>query len=411
MKILVAGGGASGFMAAITAAERWPHHTVIIAEKSHRVLSKVLISGGGRCNVTHRPLDIHDFSDQYPRGKRFLKKVLHEFGAADAIQWFESRGVRLKTEVDGRVFPASDDSASIAGCLEGEARRLGIQVLLKKGLDSFEKVDSGFQVHFSDGTKEVFVCFFLATGGFPKSSSYDFLREAGIAIKEPLPSLFTFNSPGNPISKLMGVSVPFAQVKIGGTKLVHHGPLLITHWGFSGPAVLKLSAFGAELLAEMKYEFNVEIRWCNDITREECRAMWLGWRDKKVKTLIANHSGLNLPERLWNFLVEEAQISDKTRWADIGNKGIDSLLNQVFSNIHAIKGKTTFKEEFVTCGGVCLDKVDHRTMEYKNIPGLYFAGELLDVDGVTGGFNFQNAWTTGFIAGRSVGQNYSSVRL
>ncbi|HMY83089.1 MAG: NAD(P)/FAD-dependent oxidoreductase [Saprospiraceae bacterium] len=411
MKILVAGGGASGFMAAITAAERWPHHTVIIAEKSHRVLSKVLISGGGRCNVTHRPLDIHDFSDQYPRGKRFLKKVLHEFGAADAIQWFESRGVRLKTEVDGRVFPASDDSASIAGCLEGEARRLGIQVLLKKGLDSFEKVDSGFQVHFSDGTKEVFDRIILATGGFPKSSSYDFLREAGIAIKEPLPSLFTFNSPGNPISKLMGVSVPFAQVKIGGTKLVHHGPLLITHWGFSGPAVLKLSAFGAELLAEMKYEFNVEIRWCNDITREECRAMWLGWRDKKVKTLIANHSGLNLPERLWNFLVEEAQISDKTRWADIGNKGIDSLLNQVFSNIHAIKGKTTFKEEFVTCGGVCLDKVDHRTMEYKNIPGLYFAGELLDVDGVTGGFNFQNAWTTGFIAGRSVGQNYSSVRL
>ncbi len=405
MKILIAGGGAAGFMAAITAAERWPLHSFIIAEKSLRVLSKVLISGGGRCNVTHQPLSLDEFSDNFPRGKRFLKKILHEFSAADAMQWFESRGVRLKTEADGRIFPVSDDSTSIAGCLEGEAQRVGIQIILKKGLDSFEKTDSGFSVHFSDNTKGEFDRIILAMGGFPKSSSYDFLREAGIEVKEPLPSLFTFNSSGNPITRLMGVSVPSARVRIAGTKLVQEGPLLITHWGFSGPAVLKLSAFGAELLAGMEYEFNIEIRWISDFSREECRQLWLRRRDEKVKSLVVNHSGLALPDRLWRFLVEDAQIHDTTRWADIGNKSIDLLLDKIFANNHLIKGKTTFKEEFVTCGGVTLDRIDHRTMESKDVPGLFFAGEILDVDGITGGFNFQNAWTTGFIAGQHVGQD------
>ncbi|HQP77703.1 MAG TPA: aminoacetone oxidase family FAD-binding enzyme, partial [Saprospiraceae bacterium] len=242
-------------------------------------------------------------------------------------------------------------------------------------------------------------------GGFPKSSSYDFLREAGIEVKEPLPSLFTFNSSGNPITRLMGVSVPSARVRIAGTKLVQEGPLLITHWGFSGPAVLKLSAFGAELLAGMEYEFNIEIRWISDFSREECRQLWLRRRDEKVKSLVVNHSGLALPDRLWRFLVEDAQIHDTTRWADIGNKSIDLLLDKIFANNHLIKGKTTFKEEFVTCGGVTLDRIDHRTMESKDVPGLFFAGEILDVDGITGGFNFQNAWTTGFIAGQHVGQD------
>lgn len=403
MDILIAGGGAAGFMAAIAAAESSHNARVIIAEKSPNVLSKVRISGGGRCNVTHRPVPAGDFARNYPRGERFLKKILHAFGPEDVIHWFESRGVPLKTEPDGRVFPRSDNSESIIRCLTDEAARLGVRVRTRMGIDdwTYMSSDRKFDVVFSDGSRQQFDRLILATGGFPKSSSYEWLRKQQLKVEDPVPSLFTFNSPGNSITQLQGVSVPNARIKINGTKLDWRGPLLITHWGLSGPAVLKLSAWGARVLEEKNYRFEISIHWQDDKSPEMLRSLWTGWRDRKVQAMIVNQPGLELPSRLWKFLVSEAGIDEGQRWADISNKAIERLVSFTCHHQHLISGKTTFKEEFVTCGGITLDQIDHTTMACKKMPGLFFAGELIDVDGITGGFNFQNAWTTGYLAGIS----------
>lgn len=403
MKILVAGGGAAGFMAAITAAQQSPDHHVVIAEKSNQTLSKVLISGGGRCNVTHQPLDFVEFSGNYPRGSRFIKKILHEFGPEDTIKWFEQKGVKLKVESDGRVFPVSDKSESIIRCLRDQAAKYRIQIRHKYNFICCEFKSGSWEVTFNDDTTEHYDRIILAMGGFHKSVAYDVFRGMGLKVNEPVPSLFTFNSPTNPITELQGISVPQARIRIEGSKLDWCGPLLITHWGFSGPAVLKLSAWGARWLAERKYEFIIYINWVANISESELRALWIGLRDSKSQATIGNYSGIAMPSRLWKYLITNSGINLESRWAELSNKAIESLINTVIRQPHKISGKTTFKEEFVTCGGIDLSEINHQTMECKKLPGIYIVGELLDIDGITGGFNFQNAWTTGYIAGKSAG--------
>ncbi|MBL0118712.1 MAG: NAD(P)/FAD-dependent oxidoreductase [Saprospiraceae bacterium] len=410
-KILIVGGGASGYMAAITAAAIDRDLQVLIAEKTLNTLSKVRISGGGRCNVTHQPYEVDVFAQNYPRGHRFLKKILYEFGPDDTIQWFERRGVALKTETDGRMFPVSNKSESIINCLQQEVSTLGVEVKTKYGVEHFELEKkngiNSFKVTFSDGTIGSFDKVLIATGGYPKASGFDWIRSHELEISDPAPSLFTFNSPSNPICSLLGVAVSEARIKILGSKLEWAGPLLITHWGFSGPAILKLSAWGARILKERDYNFEILINWISNIDKKDIREELTRLRDNKSKALVSSNSKFNLPGRLWKFLVIEAGISEEKIWADLSNKALESLIIKLTEHRHQIKGKTTFKEEFVTCGGISLSAIDHNTMESKKIKGLYFSGEVIDVDGITGGFNFQNAWSTGFTAGKAMASEKS----
>jgi len=397
-------------MAAITAGQSNRDAGIMIVEKSQHLLAKVRVSGGGRCNVTHRASPPGEFSQNYPRGARFLKKILYEFGPEDTIEWFESRGVQLKTEADGRMFPISDSSSSIIECLEREASKLSIKIATRTGVESFSLIEKAgnkmFEVHFSNETIACFDRVLIATGGYPKTQGFAWIANHGIKINDPAPSLFTFNSPGNEIIKLQGVSVPAARVKINTTKLEWTGPLLITHWGFSGPAVLKLSAWGARILQEKDYHYEISIQWNSNYDFSEIKEKLMQLRDMKSRSSIASNPKFEIPSRLWAYLVQCSDIKEGQIWADISNKTIEKLALNLSSQVHGIKGKTTFKEEFVTCGGVDLSEIDHMTMESKKVKGLYFAGEVIDVDGITGGFNFQNAWTTGFLAGRNMAKDF-----
>jgi predicted Rossmann fold flavoprotein len=403
MRILVVGGGAAGFMAGITAAEQSPDNEVVIAEKSLHTLSKVLVSGGGRCNVTNQPTDIRAFAANYPRGERFLNKILHDFSPHDTVKWFEKRGVPLKVEADGRVFPESNKSLTIVECLIKRSTELGIRIEKKYSICNWEKDGDVFKVFDNQENCALFDRVVFAIGGQPKSHSFDIFKQHGLKVNSPVPSLFTFNSPNNPLCALQGISVPNARVKIIGNKLERTGPLLITHWGLSGPVILKLSAWGARILAELNYKFDISIHWDTNLKQEDLREKWLLYREQKLKSQVSNFSGIDLPARLWKFMVENAGIQLDLKWADISNKLIEKLIGQVTNQHHSIIGKTTFKEEFVTCGGIDVSEVNPLTMECNKIPGLYIIGELLDVDGITGGFNFQNAWTTGYIAGKHAG--------
>lgn len=407
MKILIVGGGAAGFFAAITCREYNPHATIVIAEKSKHLLSKVRISGGGRCNVTNQPVAVSDFATNYPRGQKWMQKILHHFGPQDIIRWFESHDVPLKTEPDGRVFPVSDSSQSIIDCLLRQSVKSDIEIRLNTSFSDvhYEKsaLPRQFDVQWANGTSELFDAIIIACGGFPSIRSYEWLLRKGIEYTSPVPSLFTFNSPENPICQLMGVAVPEAKVKIVGTKLADSGPLLITHWGFSGPAILRLSAWGAQELFSLGYHFSITIQWTGSMPVDEVKKVLFDMRDKKIKQTVVNRSHFNLPARLWKYHVNRAGISDIKSWADLSNKELGALLNELTQQNHAIKGKTTFKEEFVTAGGVKLSAIEHQTMQSKQVPGMFFAGEFIDVDGITGGFNFQNAWTTGFLAGKHAG--------
>ena len=401
--LLVAGGGAAGFFCAINAARLNPDLKVILVEKTGKLLSKVKISGGGRCNVTHACFSIPDMIKKYPRGSHFVKKTFHQFFTTDTIQWFEERAVRLKTEDDGRMFPVSNTSQSIIDCLLEEAKKYRVEIRLHHEIRNIEYLNEpvSFVVHFNNDLTlpADFIC--LASGGYPKSSMFEWITKTGHSIEEPVPSLFTFNMPGNSITSLMGVSVPDAQVKISSETLKERGPLLITHWGMSGPAILKLSAWGARILKEKEYRFEIRVNWMADktdqILRDEIQLIRESTGGKKIK----QKNPWDLPQRLWEWMLEQSGIGD-IHWADLStilqNKLIQSLTAQAFQ----VEGKTTFKEEFVTAGGVRLAEVNHHTMESKIRPGLFFAGELLDVDGITGGFNFQHAWSSGFIAGKSI---------
>ncbi|MGZ5285634.1 MAG: aminoacetone oxidase family FAD-binding enzyme, partial [Flavisolibacter sp.] len=324
----------------------------------------------------------------------------HEFFTNDTVNWFEQRNVKLKVEKDGRMFPVSDSSSSIINCLVNEANIYGVDLRLNTAVTAIRKNEK-FEVHTS--SKQVFtadyVC--LACGGYQKSAMYHWLNELGHTHADPVPSLFTFNLPQHPIVKLMGVSVEKARVKIEGTRLVEEGPLLITHWGLSGPAILRLSAWGARLLAEKNYAFTVHINWLPEMNEQTLRDQFRILREGQASKKIINLN-MGLAQRLWEFLLEQSTISAEARFADISSKSENLLIKNLVDYIVTVKGKTTFKEEFVTAGGISLNEVDAHTMMSRKMENLFFAGEILDVDGITGGFNFQHAWTSGFIAARSV---------
>lgn len=403
-RLLVIGGGAAGFFCAVNAARLNPGLQVTLVEKSNKLLSKVKVSGGGRCNVTHACFEIVDMSKRYPRGGNFVKKSFHQFFTTDTIQWFEARGVKLKTEKDGRMFPVTDSSQSIIDCLLKEADKYGVRIELKREV---KKIDpdinqDGFAVHFVDDSliKADYVC--IACGGFPKLSQFSWITALGHTIEEPVPSLFTFNMPGHPITKLMGVSVESARIKITGTKLEEKGPLLITHWGLSGPVVLKLSAWGARELAAVQWNFRIMVNWLPEFNEQQFADQLKTLRFEKASQLMENKNPFGLPQRLWEFLLEHSGVKPGTRWADLPAAIQNRLVKNVCSLDLEIKGKTTFKEEFVTAGGVKLGEIDPGTMMSKKVPGLFFAGEIMDVDGITGGYNFQHAWTSGFLAAKAI---------
>lgn len=398
-KVAIIGGGASGFFAAISAKSHWPNAEVCILEKSNKLLAKVKISGGGRCNVTHDCPDIIELSKAYPRGEKQLRKAFHQFSATDTIHWFESRNVPLKTYPDGCIFPQANDSQVIIDLFLKECRTLGIGILLQQNITKISPHSSGVTIINNQQQQEydrVIIC----TGGSPKISGLTWLSDLGLDIVEPLPSLFTFNMPQNPICELMGIVVSQASAKIEGTKLVGQGPLLITHWGMSGPAILLLSAWGARILAQNNYHFFVLINWLDTCKDEELRALLNSTAAAHAAKKISNWNPTTLSNRLWLHLLERSDIHPDLRWSELGKKALNRLVNTLLHDRYEVKGKTTFKEEFVTAGGVALSEINFQTMQAKKIPNLSFAGELLDIDGITGGYNFQAAWTTGFIAGK-----------
>lgn len=401
-QLIVIGGGAAGFFCAINAAANDPSLKVTIVEKSSKLLAKVKVSGGGRCNVTHACFEIDELIKRYPRGKNFLKKAFHWFNTKDTIRWFEERGVKLKTEADGRMFPESNTSQTIIDCMIREANKYSIEILMNCEVTQIEKLQEGFKLSTVNRQLSTanFLC--IASGGYPKSSQFDWLKQTGHTIEEPVPSLFTFNMPGNPITELMGVSVEHATVKVVGTKLQEQGPLLITHWGMSGPAVLKTSAWGARELAEKNYHLNILVNWLKDHTEQSLREEWQHLRNRFSAQKIAAKNPFGLPNRLWEYFLKQAAVDVNKTWSDINSKEQNKLIQLLTASPFEVKGKTTFKEEFVTCGGIKLSEIDPNTMQSKRMPGLFFVGEVLDIDGITGGFNFQNAWTSGYIAAKSI---------
>ena len=404
-RLIVVGGGAAGFFCAVNAARLSPTLEVVIVEKTSKLLSKVRVSGGGRCNVTHACFSIAEMIKKYPRGATFLKKAFHHFFTTDTINWFKDRGVELKTESDGRMFPSSNSSQTIVDCLMQEANRYGVEIWMNKEVKAVNKVNDGFELLFSNDTSQVanFLC--IASGGYPKSTQFEWLHQIGHTIESPVPSLFTFNMPGNPINALMGISVERAQVKIMGSKLAEEGPLLITHWGMSGPAILKLSAWGARELAAKNWQFGIIVNWLPAYNEQTLKDKFQLIRFDIAAQKISNRNPFLLPQRLWEYLLQQSGVNENSRWADLPAKEQNKLIKNICAQEFSVNGKTTFKEEFVTSGGIALEEVEHASMQSKIAPGLFFAGEVLNIDGVTGGFNFQNAWTTGWIAAKAIALN------
>ena len=398
-QVIVIGGGAAGFFAALSVREHHPHVRVVLLEKGARPLDKVRISGGGRCNVTHDCRDLRRLAAHYPRGERFLRKAFRHFAVGDTIAWFRDRGVELKTEPDGRMFPTTDDSGTIVDALTSAADRAGVEVRLRCPVTALEPQGSRWVVRTPEGELQADRVI-VASGGSPKREGLQWLADLGHAVVDPVPSLFTFNLPGDPITKLMGVVADAVTVHVAGSKLSSTGPLLVTHWGLSGPAVLRLSAWGARELQERGYRYTVRIDWTGGLGELPVRERLRDLRDTQARKLLRNADPFGLPARLWAFLLERAGVDEATVCAELPRKDLDRLVDVLVNDLHEARGKTTFKEEFVTAGGVALSEVDPDTLASRRAPGLYFAGEVLDIDGITGGFNFQAAWTTGWIAGR-----------
>ena len=401
MKIGIIGGGAAGFFSAIAAKENYPTASVTIFEKSRKLLSKVKISGGGRCNVTNGCTSISELCKAYPRGGRSLKKVFHVFNTKHTMEWFQSRGVPLVIQDDQCVFPVSQDSQSIIDCFLKECRRLGVLIKTQAGVKAIEQTEQGIELHFVDDEQktESFDKVIVTTGGSPKQSGLAWLEAINHKIEPPVPSLFTFNMPDEKITQLMGVVVEKAIVAIQGTKLKSEGPILITHWGMSGPSILKLSAFGARLVNEMDYSFKVQVNWCNKQRSDEVMRTLDAVVMQSPNKLLANVKPYGLSERLWLFLLDKCDLSSRKKWGELGKKGLNKLTNILTNDVYQVKGISKFRDEFVTCGGVSLKNIDLNTMQSKVCPNLYFAGEVLDIDAITGGYNLQAAWSTGFVAG------------
>ncbi|MEO8587920.1 MAG: NAD(P)/FAD-dependent oxidoreductase [Flavobacteriales bacterium] len=400
MHIAVIGGGAAGFFAALSAKTHHPTAQVTLYEKSSKLLSKVRISGGGRCNVTHACFSERKLATHYPRGERFLRKSFGLFNARDTVDWFAQRGVELKTEPDGRMFPTTDRSSTIIDCLMQEAARLDVRIRIGTGVGACTRNEQGFDLQLSNDHTEHADRLIVTTGGHPKMESYAWLKELGHSIVPPVPSLFTFNMPNEPIRELMGVVADPARVRIIGTDLESTGPLLITHWGMSGPAILRLSAWGARIVHDLGYRFTVQVNWLGGLSEDAVRQHFVEEEEAMRRKHAENANVFALPKRLWTFLLAKAGVRPEDVWGDLPRKERNRLIDLLTNDRYAVQGKTTFKEEFVTAGGVSLEEVDPITMRSRRGPALYFAGEVLDIDGITGGFNFQAAWTTGFIAGQ-----------
>jgi predicted Rossmann fold flavoprotein len=401
IRVGIIGGGAAGYFSAISAKAHFPNSEVTIFEKSAKVLAKVKISGGGRCNVTNACFDNKELSSFYPRGGSFLRKAFEQFNSKSTMDWFENRNVPLDVLAENCVFPKSNQSQSIIDCFVEEAKTKNIEVKIQTGIVAIEIQKNGsFILKSGQGDFEVDKVI-VTTGGHPKRESLVWLEKIGHSIVNPLPSLFTFNMPKNPVCALMGNVVDETTVKIEGTKLTASGPLLVTHWGMSGPAILKLSAWGARDLAAKGYQFSILVNWLNDQKEEKLRTTMNKIIEQHGMKMIGNLNPFKMTSRLWNFLLEKTNINPEKRWNEVGKKSINKLINTLLNDRYDVAGKTTFKEEFVTAGGISLEKVDVMTMQSRVVPGLFFAGEVLDIDGVTGGFSFQAAWTTGWIAGKN----------
>lgn len=418
--IIVIGGGASGFFAAINAAVNFPEAKIIILEKSNKILSKVKVSGGGRCNVTNHCFETNELIKNYPRGQKELRQVFSQFSVQDTIDWFLKRGVKLKVEQDGRMFPESNSSETIINCFLSEAQKLNIDVNLneevleiKSNVNHHPELNSGshdmldqVQHHGSvltiKTTKQTYkahavIC---SIGGHNQLKNYQFIKQCGHTIDELIPSLFTLNLPQSHIKELMGLSVKNGNVKVVGTKHQYTGPVLITHWGLSGPAVLKLSAFAAYDFFKLNYQTDISVNWTGTLNEEELKeelSLNLGYR-----ALVVNTPLFEIPKRLWEYLILRSDINLSKPWIELGKKQLNKLAQVLCNDVYMMHGKTTFKEEFVTSGGINLKEVNFKTMESKLVPHLFFCGEVLNIDGITGGFNFQNAWSTSWIAAKNV---------
>lgn len=397
-RIIVIGGGAAGFFGALRAAALDPCAAVSIIEKTPKLLSKVKVSGGGRCNVTHHCFQPAPLSAHYPRGQKLLKQLFASFGAADTVRWFEARGLPLVTEPDGRMFPFTHQSQSVIDVFLEEAARLGIEIHTHTAIQKIDpQPDGTFRLSAGAHSYEA-EKILITSGGASKPEAYQWLQELGHTIVPPVPSLFTFNIPDPALHQLAGISVPAASLRLETTKWSYEGPLLITHWGLSGPAVLKLSAYGARWIHDKHYRFGIQLRWVAEEKEEQLRSHLQRYGQENGKQKVYKYPLFEIPQRLWNYICQRAGVEAEQRWLDLSKKTVNRLLEVLYRDRYEVAGKTTFKEEFVTCGGVSLEDVNPKTMESKRVPGLFFAGEVLDIDGITGGFNFQAAWTTAWMA-------------
>jgi predicted Rossmann fold flavoprotein len=398
--VLIVGGGAAGFFTAINVAEKNPEFSIAILERGKEVLTKVSVSGGGRCNVTHACFVPNDLVKFYPRGEKELRGPFHQFCSGDTIEWFSNHGVELKIEEDGRMFPVSDSSQTIIDCFLTIAKKHKIEILTGQSVQSLYQAEDTWKVETNHQT---FRCknLVMTTGSNPKI--WELLENLGHTIVPPVPSLFTFNIKDPRIKDLMGVSA-FATVKVQNSKLSASGPLLITHWGMSGPGILRLSAWGARELFAKNYQFVLEVNWLNDWTEEETENHLKELKLEHAKKVVSKKSPFEFPNRLWESLVLASEISLETKWADLTKKQLQHLALQLTNGKFQVNGKSTFKEEFVTAGGVDLKEINFKTMESKVLPKVYFAGEIVNIDAITGGFNFQNAWTSGFMVSESIGK-------
>ncbi|MGB0523434.1 MAG: aminoacetone oxidase family FAD-binding enzyme [Flammeovirgaceae bacterium] len=397
MKMAIIGGGAAGFFAAINIAQKHPNWQVTIFEKSTKLLSKVKISGGGRCNVTHYCFEPKKLSLNYPRGQKALYPIFKQFNPTHTLEWFEQRGVAIKREADNRMFPITDSSQTIIDTFLQEARKNRVNIQLKKGLKKLEQLaNKRWKLIFDQNETLLFDKVLIATGSQP--SVWKLLeQQLGLKIVSPVPSLFTFNCKDIRINGLMGLSFPNASIKVAGTKLQASGPLLITHWGMSGPAILRLSAWGARDLAEKNYDFQIIVNFLGDKKPEEIRSLILESKQSQAKKLANNISMEGIPKRYWMKLMQLIEAKETQRFGELSKKQTNKLIEEIAQATFQIKGKSTFKEEFVTSGGVNLAEIDMKTMQAKRFPNLYFAGEVLDIDAITGGFNFQACWSEAWV--------------
>ena len=404
-RVVVVGGGAAGFFAAITCAEANPGLRITILEKTAHFLSKVRISGGGRCNVTNRISEPKELCQNYPRGRTSLIGPFHAYTSRNTMDWFESRGVRLKTEPDGRVFPITDSSQTIIDCLTRSAQRAGVELRSNASVESVKQMSDGFEVQLANNEKIQCNKLMLATGGCRTPAAGQLAAAIGHTLEPPVPSLFTFHVAVPWLRELAGISVPLAQVSVPSAKLREQGPMLITHSGLSGPAILRLSAWGARALHAVDYKFTLHVNWVPQFNAESMAKELESHRKTSPSRLLVNLPISPLAARLWEALVLASNIPRETRWADLSGAARHHLIQKLTHMELPVTGKSLNADEFVTCGGVCLSEVNFKTMESKIVPGLYFGGELLDIDGITGGFNFQSAWTTGWLAGNAMAKN------